>query len=130
MAAAGEQYIIPTEVVERLLVYDPNRISTVKARGKVLRVDGRVLPFFSLPELLGNTNGAAEAVVLLRTPRHHFGLAVDAVYGKQQVVIKSLGKRFRHVVGISGCAIMQDGRVTLILDADGLAALSERRPDG
>jgi two-component system chemotaxis sensor kinase CheA len=40
--------------------------------------------------------------------------------GKQEVVIKSLGETFREVAGISGGAILGDGRVGLILDVNGV----------
>ena len=49
-----------------------------------------------------------------------FCLFVDELVGKQEVVIKSLGQSFRHVVGVAGCAILGDGRVGLILDLDGV----------
>ena len=49
-----------------------------------------------------------------------FCLFVDDLIGKQEVVIKSLGERFKHVAGVAGCAILGDGRVGLILDIDGI----------
>ena len=45
---------------------------------------------------------------------------MDDLIGKQDVVIKSLGPRFKSVVGIAGCAILGDGRVGLILDIEGI----------
>jgi two-component system chemotaxis sensor kinase CheA len=41
---------------------------------------------------------------------------VDELIGKQEVVIKSLGNAFRNVAGVSGGAILGDGRVGLIVD--------------
>jgi two-component system chemotaxis sensor kinase CheA len=49
-----------------------------------------------------------------------FCLFVDDLIGKQEVVIKSLGRRFKDVAGVAGCAILGDGRVGLILDIDGI----------
>lgn len=51
---------------------------------------------------------------------HQFCLFVDDLIGKQEVVIKSLGSSFQHVVGIAGCAILGDGRVGLILEMHGI----------
>jgi hypothetical protein len=48
---------------------------------------------------------------------------VDELIGKQEVVIKSLGRAFEGVRGVAGGAILGDGRVGLILDAGGLAGL-------
>src|ERR1019366_6419083 len=49
-----------------------------------------------------------------------FCLFVDDLIGKQEVVIKSLGQRFKSVAEVAGCAILGDGRVGLILDIDGI----------
>ena len=40
-----------------------------------------------------------------------FCLFVDDLLGKQEVVIKSLDRRFKDVTGLAGCAILGDGRV-------------------
>ena len=45
---------------------------------------------------------------------------MDELVGQQQVVIKNLESTHVKIVGVSGGAIMGDGRVGLILDVDGL----------
>ena len=47
-------------------------------------------------------------------------LMVDDLLGKQEVVIRSLGENLKEVSGISGGAILGDGRVGLILDVNEL----------
>ena len=47
-------------------------------------------------------------------------VAVDQLIGKQEVVIKSLGKTYRDVPAISGGAILGDGRVGLVIDVNAL----------
>jgi two-component system chemotaxis sensor kinase CheA len=44
------------------------------------------------------------------------GFVVDHVVGEHQTVIKSLGKMYRDVKGVSGATILGDGTVALILD--------------
>ena len=46
---------------------------------------------------------------------------VDELIGQQQVVIKPLGSTMQGIQGLSGGAIMPDGRVGLILDVVGLS---------
>ena len=48
------------------------------------------------------------------------GLAVDAIHGESQTVIKPLGRLFRGLAGVSGATILGDGRVALILDVTSL----------
>jgi two-component system chemotaxis sensor kinase CheA len=54
-----------------------------------------------------------------------FCAIVDDLIGKQEVVIKSLGKTFKGIPGIAGGAILGDGRVGLILDMDGIARAAD-----
>jgi two-component system chemotaxis sensor kinase CheA len=48
------------------------------------------------------------------------GLAVDVLYGATQTVIKPLPAIFKDVPGVSGSAILGNGRVALILDVPAL----------
>ena len=41
-------------------------------------------------------------------------------FGKQEIVIKSLGAFIGNVPGLSGCTILGDGRIALIVDIPGL----------
>jgi two-component system chemotaxis sensor kinase CheA len=49
-----------------------------------------------------------------------FCLMVDELIGKQEVVIKGLGRTFEHVSGVAGGAILGDGHIGLILDLKGV----------
>jgi two-component system chemotaxis sensor kinase CheA len=59
-------------------------------------------------------------VVVVHYDGGRAGLVVDTLFGESQTVIKPLGKLFHGVVGVSGSAIMSDGRVALILDVPAL----------
>jgi two-component system chemotaxis sensor kinase CheA len=48
---------------------------------------------------------------------------VDALVGKQEVVIKSLGETFQDQQEFAGAAILGDGRVGLILDTAAIVRL-------
>jgi two-component system, chemotaxis family, sensor kinase CheA len=48
------------------------------------------------------------------------GLAVNELYGATQTVIKPLPAVFKDVPGVSGSAILGNGRVALILDVPAL----------
>ncbi len=52
-------------------------------------------------------------------------LLADEIVGRQEVVIKSLGGMFRQLPGISGGAILGDGKVALIIDVKGIISLYE-----
>jgi two-component system chemotaxis sensor kinase CheA len=64
-------------------------------------------------------------VVVVEEDNKKCCLLVDELLGQQQVVIKSLGEGLGAVKGISGSAIMGDGRARLILDIPGLMELAQ-----
>ncbi|MFT5312211.1 MAG: two-component system chemotaxis sensor kinase CheA [Paraglaciecola sp.] len=62
-------------------------------------------------------------VVLIESSQKRFALLVDALVGQQQVVIKSLEKHYKRVLGVAGATIMGDGGVAMILDVESLAGM-------
>jgi two-component system chemotaxis sensor kinase CheA len=54
--------------------------------------------------------------MLINDTEQKYALMVDEIMGRQQVVIKSLESGLGRVEGVSGGAILADGRVGLILD--------------
>ena len=59
-------------------------------------------------------------LIIAESEGKDFGLLVDEVIGKQEVVIKSLGESLKDIAGVAGGAILGDGRVGLILDMEGI----------
>jgi len=73
----------------------------------------------------GATRSPTEALlILVEGEGKRYALLVDELLGQQQVVVKSLGRSLGEVPGISGGAILGDGRVGLILDAAAIVALA------
>ncbi|MFW5798242.1 MAG: chemotaxis protein CheA, partial [Planctomycetota bacterium] len=119
-----ERYIIPImSVEESLRITDEDLVKVVdkhemvKVRGQLLRLL-RLDEHFEVPDAERDlTRGL---MVIVRCDGGTFAVLVDELVGQQQVVIKSLESTYVKVQGISGGAIMGDGRVGLILDIDGL----------
>jgi len=83
---------------------------------------GEVLPIIRLRDMfsMGGQAPRRENVVVVHYGGRKAGLVVDKLNGESQTVIKSLGKIFSHLRGISGSTIMGNGEVALILDVPGL----------
>lgn len=81
--------------------YDLRYLGELLATGQQPRLTGHSLP---LP------------VILVRGTEHSMAVQVDALAGSREIVVKSLGKQFAVVPGISGATILGDGRVVVILD--------------
>ena len=81
--------------------YDLRYLGDLLGTGQQPRLSGHSLP---LP------------VILVRGAEHSMAVQVDALAGSREIVVKSLGKQFAVVPGISGATILGDGRVVVILD--------------
>ncbi|MEW5800573.1 MAG: chemotaxis protein CheA [bacterium] len=124
--AGKERYIFPTYCIEESLKPKKEQIVVCHSRGKVLHLRDSIIPLICLDQLLGMSTSAEEQleseglVMVIRDGANRVGFFVDNLIGQQQVVIKSLGEAFQGLMGISGGAILADGRIGLILDAHGL----------
>jgi two-component system chemotaxis sensor kinase CheA len=124
----GERFILPTVSIIRSIKREEKDVSTVLSKGEMLSLQGRLIPLFRLSSLFGmkekEKDVSPELIVVIEDEDDQTGLVIDELIGRQQVVIKSLGESMREIPGISGGAIMPDGRVGLILDVGGLVKLA------
>jgi two-component system chemotaxis sensor kinase CheA len=122
VGVAGETYILPIDrVVE--CVELPAEAARAEGEG-VVPLRGQMLPYLRLRHLFDLAPATVdeagkrgrEYVVVVRHGDGVAGLAVDALRGETQAVIKPLDKVFRRLPGLAGSTILGDGRVALILD--------------
>ncbi|MHC4872666.1 MAG: Hpt domain-containing protein [Planctomycetota bacterium] len=125
-----ERYIIPTLNIVRTLNPEGKDISTVAGRGEMLTSQESLIPIIRLGKVFENNESETELtsslIIIVENNQKQVGLAVDELLGQQQTVIKSLGEGIKQIDGISGGAVMPDGRVGLILDVEGLVKLADR----
>jgi len=125
-----ERYIVPTISIVRSLRPQAQDLSTVFKKGEILSVEGKLIPLFRLTNIFNikeaqhDPTRALVVVVVVEDNGDYAGLVADELLGQQQIVIKSLGETMRGIPGISGGAIMGDGRVGLILDIGGLVRIA------
>ncbi|HLG58939.1 MAG TPA: chemotaxis protein CheA [Vicinamibacterales bacterium] len=127
-----ERFVMPTTAVRESLRPLPAQVHMVQGEPRLVQVRDSLLPLVSLGEMfrLPHEQDPCQAtVIVIEDAGTRIGLVVDALLGKQEVVIKSLGDSFSAVRGVAGGAILGDGRIGLILDAHGIVALGrgERR---
>ncbi|MBI5590576.1 MAG: chemotaxis protein CheA [Deltaproteobacteria bacterium] len=127
LRAGQETYVIPTVSIVRSIKPDPKDISTIFNKGRVLSLQGKLIPLYRLTrlyEIADSSDDHEELVVVIEDDGNQAGLIIDELVGRQQVVIKTLGETMQKIPGISGGAIMPNGRVGLIVDIAGLMKLT------
>jgi len=122
-----QRFVVPTLSVRESFRPLPSMLSVVQGRGVMVSVRGTLLPLLRLADHLqipaAVTDPAQGLVMVLEAGQECRCVLVDALVGKQEVVIKSLGETFRDQQAFAGAAILGDGRVGLILDTTALVRL-------
>ena len=125
--AGVERFAIPQlAVVElvRVRAGSDHRIERIKDTA-VLRLRNKLLPLARLTRLLdmqGDVFGDSEEgfIVVIQVGSQTFGLIVDGVFHTEEIVVKPMSSKLRHVAMFSGNTILGDGSVIMIIDPNGV----------
>ncbi len=125
---AGEhRFALPQVAVLELVRVDAGAQRVERINGApVLRLRERLLPIVSLTDLLGQSAAGAETeqagfVVVAQVGRERFGILVDEVFHTEEIVVKPMSVKLRHIPMFAGNTILGDGAVVLIVDPNGVA---------
>ncbi|QSQ24932.1 chemotaxis protein CheA [Pyxidicoccus parkwayensis] len=123
VGVSGRTYAVPLNSVLEILSVQPKDIRTVERR-EVLDLRGQTLPFMRLARMFALPERPVSRyfVVVVGLAQERLGIAVDELYGQQDIVTKPLGGRLQSVRGISGATDLGNRRTVLVLD---VAALLE-----
>jgi two-component system, chemotaxis family, sensor kinase CheA len=121
-------YIIPIASIIQSLKIKPEMIFTVNESIEVIKIREEVIPIinlkeiFEIPQVTGtNTIG----IIVENSSSKKFIILVDEIIAKREVVIKSLGKKFKKLKGISSGTVLSGGKVGLVLDIDQIVDISQ-----
>ena len=114
---ADDSFMLPLSLVNECVELTREDLASSHGRNLV-RVRERLVPYIPLRERFGIPGEAPEIeqIVITEVNGQRIGFVVDQVVGEHQTVIKSLGRAYKNVEGISGATILGDGSVALILD--------------
>lgn len=119
----GQTYAIPLIAIEKAYRIDASRLKRV-GRYWLIEKDNITLPVFRIAELFGRTSTVQQSAYYLieaSAADGRFGLMVQKIVGRQEVVLKPLGEYLGKVTGVSGSTILGNGQVALILDTKTIA---------
>jgi two-component system chemotaxis sensor kinase CheA len=126
--AAGDRFAIPQlSVVElvRARANSDHRIERIKDTA-VLRLRNKLLPLMHLKKLLKIDDGSSSDpengfIVVTQVGSQTFGIVVDGVFHTEEIVVKPMSTKLRHIDMFSGNTILGDGAVIMIIDPNGIA---------
>jgi two-component system, chemotaxis family, sensor kinase CheA len=126
--AAGDRFAIPQLAVVELVRARANsehRIERIKDTA-VLRLRNKLLPLMHLKKLLKIDDGTSSDpengfIVVTQVGSQTFGIVVDGVFHTEEIVVKPMSTKLRHIEMYSGNTILGDGAVIMIIDPNGIA---------
>src|SRR6266481_3424055 len=126
--AAGDRFAIPQLAVVELVRARANsehRIERIKDTA-VLRLRNKLLPLMHLKKLLKIDDGSPSDpengfIVVTQVGSQTFGIVVDGVFHTEEIVVKPMSTKLRHIDMFSGNTILGDGAVIMIIDPNGIA---------
>src|ERR1700691_636303 len=126
--AGGDPFSIhQLSVVElvRARANSEHRIERIKDTA-VLRLRNKLLPLMHLKKLLKIDDGSSSDpengfIVVTQVGSQTFGIVVDGVFHTEEIVVKPMSTKLRHIDMFSGNTILGDGAVIMIIDPNGIA---------
>jgi two-component system chemotaxis sensor kinase CheA len=91
-----------------------------------LRLRNKLLPLMHLKKLLKIDDGSSTDpengfIVVTQVGNQTFGIVVDGVFHTEEIVVKPMSTKLRHIDMFSGNTILGDGAVIMIIDPNGIA---------
>jgi two-component system, chemotaxis family, sensor kinase CheA len=117
-------YIIPIIAIRESFKSDPKYITRTMDGQEIVNIRGRLIPVARIHEIFNiksNHQKLEDGIIIVVEDEHRqLCLFVDEVIRQQQVVIKGLSNYVGNVSCVSGCTILGDGDISLILDVPGI----------
>ncbi len=124
MRVENSIYAIPTLDIKESLQVGEMAVVDLMDGQEVIKIRDKMVPILRLHELHDlsfEPKPLSEGIVVVTEKGNQgTGFLVDEILGQQQLVIKALPSYLGNIHGVSGCAVLGNGEICLILDLSNL----------
>ncbi|MED5371961.1 MAG: chemotaxis protein CheA [Myxococcota bacterium] len=117
-------FTIPLLSIRESVVLRGQEVTRLNSGQEVARIRNELIPVLRLRDFYRLDEGAERVdegvLVVVEDAGEHLCLFVDELLGQRQTVVKGLSSYLGDIRGLSGCTVMGDGRISLILDVAGV----------
>jgi two-component system chemotaxis sensor kinase CheA len=129
LVRVGEgKYMIPTLTIRESLVPSRSQVTITPEGREILRLREEMVPIVRLYDVFGCKPDAERVedgiLIVAEDSGRSFAFFVDEIVGQQQTVIKGLPDYIGESNGFSGCTILGDGTVSLIVDVGAVSQMT------
>ncbi len=126
-------YIIPIASIKESLRPKDGDITPMMDGQEVVNIRGALVPVVRLHEIFNlptNCTCLSDGlIIVVENQGQVLCLFVEELVGQQQVVIKGLSSYIGDLPGISGCTILGDGSISLIIDIAGIFNITQNKAE-
>ncbi|WP_414473323.1 chemotaxis protein CheW [Microvirga sp. M2] len=128
VSSKDQRFAIPQLAVSELVRVSPSSEHSIERINgtPILRLRERLLPIVPLSKIMllsDDEEVDTGFVVVTQVAQQRFGILVDGVFHTEEIVVKPMSSKLRHIQLFSGNTILGDGAVVLIVDPNGLARM-------
>ncbi len=124
------RYTLPLINIKESLQPSEADVTKTPDGHEIVNIRGKFIPVIRLHKLFNiepEREKLSEGIIIvLESQGDSVCLFVDEQLGQQQIVIKELSEYIGHVQCVSGCTILGDGDVSLIIDVAGMISMLQR----
>lgn len=121
---SNEYFAFPLASVEEVVNIRTKDIQYIANQEMYLLRGEKEVPILRLNRLFHIDSPSDESkslnLVILKIGEKILGVSVDVLIGQEDIVVKNIGKYLGNLPGISGCNILSDGSISLIVDVNSL----------
>ncbi|MDR1958156.1 MAG: chemotaxis protein CheA [Planctomycetaceae bacterium] len=114
------KYMLPTLAIRESLVPTKKQVTITPDGKEILRLREEMIPIIRLYDIFAQEPQSERLkdgiLIVAEDGSRSFAIYVDEIIGQQQTVIKGLPDYIGKADGFSGCTILGDGSVSLIID--------------
>ena len=123
----SSRYTIPITDIKESFRPKPNEVFCDPDQNEMIMVRGNCYPVIRLHkyfQIKPSTEKFQEGIIIMA----EYGdktvcLFADELLGQQEVVVKAMPKFINKINGLSGCTLLGDGQISLILDIGGMISV-------
>lgn len=118
-------YSLPIADVAEFQNFSQESLTSTNQKHQVMRLRDEILPVMRLSDYFqmgkqAQSDSGKEVVIILKNQSRKMAVIVDEIVGYKQIVLKALPEYMGNLKSISGCTILGNGEVSLIIDVNSL----------
>ncbi len=114
------KYIFPFNLIEEIIVPEAENLTRLD-NGQILLFErGLYTPVILAADIFGHPANDKDRrlVIIISYESNRYGIAVDSILGKQEIVIKTLNEALENLKTFSGGTIFGDGSIGFVVDIE------------